>query len=79
MKINEQFLTKYYTQGTDNRLQAQANYYYSHKNLLDEINRKREINKLKEEITEEVLSRVSIRIDDEALKQLRDLLNGLFQ
>ena len=28
-------------------------------------------------IAERVLSRISIRLEDEALKQLRDMLNGL--
>ena len=34
---------------------------------------------MKREITEDVLSRISIRLEDEALKQLRDMLNNLGQ
>ena len=44
---------------------------------MDEINHRREMEQMKKEITEDVLSRISIRLEDEALKQLKDLLNGL--
>ena len=37
----------------------------------------REMEQMKREITEDVMSRISIRLEDEALKQLRDMLNGL--
>lgn len=50
---------------------------YSHARIADEMNRRREMEQMKKEITEDVLSRISIRIEDEALKQLKDLLNGL--
>jgi hypothetical protein len=38
---------------------------------------RREMEQMKREITEDVLSRISIRLEDEALKQLRDMLNDL--
>ena len=44
---------------------------------MDEINHRQEMEQMKKEITEDVLSRISIRLEDEALKQLKDLLNGL--
>ena len=45
--------------------------------MKDQFIRRAEIEKLKNEITEEVLSRVRIRLEAEALKELRDLLNSL--
>lgn len=38
---------------------------------------RQEREKFKEEIVQEVLARISIVLEDEALKQLRDMLNGL--
>lgn len=64
-------------QGMDSKLQAQLSFMYSHARIADEMNRRREMEQMKKEITEDVLSRISIRIEDEALKQLKDLLNGL--
>ena len=67
----------YLIQGMDSKMQAQLNYLYSHARTMDEINHRREMEQMKKEITEDVLSRISIRLEDEALKQLKDLLNGL--
>ena len=38
---------------------------------------RQEREKLKEEIVQEVLARISIDLEDEAIKQLRDMLNDL--
>lgn len=38
---------------------------------------RQEREKFKEEIVQEVLARISIVLEDEALKQLRDMLSGL--
>ena len=62
----------YLIQGMDSKMQAQLNYLYSHTRIMDEINHRREMEQMKQEITEDVLSRISIRLDDEALKQLKD-------
>ena len=50
---------------------------FTHNRMVDEINRRREMEMLKQEITEEVMSRISIYIDKEAIEQLRDMLNSL--
>lgn len=50
---------------------------YAHNRMQEEMNRRREMEQMKHEITEEVMSRVAIRIEDEAIKQLRDLLHEL--
>lgn len=52
---------------------------FAHNRMTDEINHRREMEKMKREITEEVMSRISIWIEKEAIEQLRDLLNSLGQ
>ena len=52
---------------------------YNNSRHIDEMNHRREMEQMKREITEDVMSRISIRLEDEALKQLRDMLNGLGQ
>ena len=44
---------------------------------MDEIDRRQKMEQMKKEITEDVLSRISIRLEDEALRQLKDFLNDL--
>lgn len=65
--------------GMDSKLQAQLNLMYAKSRIYDEVARRKEMEQMKKEITEDVISRVSIRIEKEAIDQLRDMLNGLFQ
>lgn len=58
-------------------MQATLAMMYNNSRRIDEANRRREMEQMKREITEDVLARVSIWIEDEAIKQLRDLLNDL--
>ena len=58
-------------------MQATLAMMYNNSRRIDEANRRREMEQMKQEITQDVLSRVSIWIEDEAIKQLRDLLNDL--
>ena len=44
---------------------------------IDEMNHQREMEQMKKEITEDVMSRVSIQLEDKALRELRDLLNDI--
>lgn len=67
----------YLITGLDNKMQAQLNYMYSRARMADELNRRREIEQMKKEITEDVMSRINIRLEDEALKKLQDMLNDL--
>ena len=55
------------------------NWMFVHNRMTDEINHRREMEKMKREITEEVMSRISIWIEKDAIAQLRDLLNSLGQ
>jgi len=58
-------------------MQATLAMMYNNSRRFDEENHRREMEQMKQEITEDVLARVSIWIEDEAIKQLRDLLNDL--
>ena len=67
----------YLISGFEKSMQATLNMMYARSNMIDEENHRREMEQMKREITEDVLSRISIRLEDEALKQLRDMLNDL--
>ena len=72
-------LFRHFISGMDQKMQAELNWMFTHNRMMDEINHRREMEQMKREITEDVLSRISIRLEDEALKQLRDMLNSLGQ
>lgn len=67
----------YFISGLDQKMQATLAMMYNNSRRIDEANHRREMEQMKREITEDVLARVSIWIEDEAIKQLRDLLNDL--
>ena len=67
----------YLISGFEKSMQATLNMMYAKSNMIDEENHRREMEQMKREITEDVMSRISIRLEDEALKQLRDMLNDL--
>lgn len=67
----------YFISGLDKKMQANLAMMYNNSRHIDEMNHRREMEQMKKEITEDVLSRISIRLEDEALKQLRDMLNDL--
>ena len=72
-------LFRHFISGMDQKMQAELNWMYAHNRMMDEINHRREVEKMKQEITEEVMSRISVWIEKEAIEQLRDLLNSLGQ
>ena len=67
----------YLIQGLDSKMQAQLNLMYTHYRMIEEINHRREMEEMEQRITENVMKSISIRIEDEAIKQLRDMLNNL--
>ncbi len=44
---------------------------------MEEIEHRREMEAMEKRITENVMKNISIRIEDEAIKQLQDMLNNL--
>ena len=72
---------QYFLKGMERETQAQLRLWFTHQMMIDEINRKKELEQLKEEIVEEVLARIYLTIDasdviakieelDEAIKKL---------
>lgn len=56
---------------------AMFRYYFQTEMLKNSILERQEREKLKEEIIQEVVSRVSVIIDEEAIKQLDEMLRNL--
>ena len=73
---NDDFFN-YFIRGLDSKAQAQLNLMYTHYRMIEEINHRREMEEMEQRITENVMKNISIRIEDEAIKQLRDMLNNL--
>ena len=73
---NDDFFN-YFIRGLDSKMQAQLNLMYTHYRMKEEINHRREMEEMEQRITENVMKSISIRIEDEAIKQLRDMLNNL--
>ena len=67
----------YFICGLDSKAQAQLNLMYTHYRMMEELNHRREMEEMEQCITENVMKSISIRIEDEAIKQLRDMLNNL--
>ena len=68
---------RYFISGMDQKMQAQLNLMFAHNKLMAGEEHRREMEQMKRELTDDVMSRISIRLEDEALKQLRDMLNSL--
>ena len=68
---------QYFINGLDEKMQATLSMMYINSCRQDEFIHRHEMEQMKKEITEDVMSRISIRLEDEALKQLRDMLNSL--
>ena len=68
---------RYFISGLDKKMQAELSLMFARNSIMEREEYRREMEQMKREITEDVLSRISIRLEDEALKQLRDMLNDL--
>ena len=73
----EEDMFRYFISGLDQKMQAQLSLMFAHNKIMAGEEHRRELAQLKNEITEDVMSRISIRLEAEALKQLRDMLNDL--
>ena len=73
---NTDFVTHFFD-GLDAKCYAYLNYYFTREMMKEQFVRRTEMEKVKNEIAEDVMSRIHIRLEDEALKELRDLLNDL--
>ena len=73
---NDDFFN-YFIRGLDSKAQAQLNLMYTHYRMMEELNHRREMEEMEQRTTENVMKSISIRIEDEAIKQLRDMLHTL--
>ena len=60
--------------GMDKSMQATLNMMYHNSMMIDEMNRRREMEQMKEEIIQEVLSRISATVD---VTEIFDAIDGL--
>ena len=78
---NQETLFENFIKGMDKELQSQLRLLFTRQMMMDEFNRKKELEQLKKEVVEEVLARIHLSIDandviakikelDEAIKKL---------
>lgn len=71
MKQNTIF--EHFLDGLDKNLQAYLSFYFQKQMMLEQFAKSREMQKMKDEITKDVLNRVSIDIDNKARQTLDEL------
>lgn len=74
MKQNSMF--DYFLNGLDKNLQAHLSFYFQKQMMIEQFAKSREMQKMKDEITKDVLNRVSIDIDNKARQTLDDLFKN---
>ena len=72
--IQKDCMFDYFMQGMDEKMQATLNMMYHNSMMIDEMNRRREMEQMKEEIVQEVLSRISATVD---VTEIFDAIDGL--
>ena len=73
--MNNNSMFESFIQGLDKNLQAQLSYYFRKQMILEDFAKSKEIQKLKAEITQDVLDSVSINIEN----KIRQVLDELFK
>lgn len=73
-------LFNYFISGMEKEMQAQLRYMYTRNNLLNEYEHRQEMERMKKEVTEDVLSRISIMFETgEALNKINTLNKAIEQ
>lgn len=72
--IQKDYMFDYFIQGMDEKMQTTLNMMYLNSCMIDEENRRREMEQMKEEIVQEVLSRISATVD---VTEIFDAIDGL--
>ena len=71
----------YLISGFEKSMQATLNMMYARSNMIDEENHRREMEQMKKEIADDVISRISATVDVseifDAIDRLNDKINGL--
>lgn len=75
------FMFSYLISGFEKSMQATLNMMYARSNMIDEENHRREMEQMKKEIADDVISRISATVDVseifDAIDRLNDKINGL--
>lgn len=70
----------YFIEGLDSKMQATLNMMYLNSMSIDEANHRREMEEMKQQVIEEVLSRISIMFETgEAIKKINSLNKAIEQ
>ena len=65
---------EYFLKGMDREMQSQLRLWFTRQMMLDDFNRKKELEQLKKEVVEEVLSRIYLTIDaSEVIAKIKEL------
>ena len=76
--MNNNSMFESFIQGLDKNLQAQLSYYFRKQMILEDFAKSKEMQKMKAEIIDEVLQRISLTTNaDEIISQIKDLQKGL--
>ncbi len=73
--MNNNSMFESFIQGLDKNLQAQLSYHFRKEMILEDFAKSKEIQKMKAEITQDVLNSVSINIEN----KIRQTLDELFK
>ena len=72
--IQKDYMFDYFIQGMDEKMQTTLNMMYHNSMMIDEMNHRREMEQMKEEIAQEVPSRISATVD---VTEIFDAIDGL--
>ncbi len=72
--IQKDYMFDYFIKGMEKEMQATLKLMYLHSCQIDEANHRREMEQMKEEIVQEVLSRISATVD---VTEIFDAIDGL--
>ena len=77
MTVYDYSMYNHFIQGLESKMQAMLALQITRQQMLEDFLKSKERTQLKEEIKREILSAISITIEDEAIRQLRDMLNEI--
>ena len=76
--MNNNSMFESFIQGLDKNLQAQLSYYFRKQMILEDFAKSKEMQKMKAEIIDEVLQRISLSTNaEDVISQIKDLQKGL--
>lgn len=77
MTVYDYSMYNHFMQGLESKMQAMLALQITRQQMLEDFSKSKERTQMKEEIKREILSAIRITIEDEAIRQLRDMLNEI--